>query len=301
MLFRLRPWATIIKRGNMRHLTFTKLYIALLLVALASALANPKPFASKGRAQLQRLFAPVSYPARQASIAIANRFFPQRSDVESPSSAQRTYQQIAEENRDLRVEIAHITEQLRQLERLNADRELLGALRARSRPMKVVGADIGWRKALSLQGPVEGIKPGMAVLYPGGLAGRIDRVGWNMGAQAQLVIDRTYRITVRFGRVERKDGRDSYRMVSEALTLLEGNGVDALVSRTMSEKDANAAGLAPGDFAVLADNDYPSSLQGYRIGQVTSIKPSRAAQHVEVTVTPPVDLMKLSEVMVLVK
>lgn len=40
--------------------------------------------------------------------------------------------------------------------------------------MSVAGKDTGWRKALSLQGEVEGIKPGMAVLYPGGLVGKID-------------------------------------------------------------------------------------------------------------------------------
>ena len=221
--------------------------------------------------------------------------------MESSPGSQRTYQQIAEENSDLRVQIAHITEQFRQLERLNTDREMLGALRDLSRPMRVVGSDIGWRKALSLQGPVEGIKPGMAVLYPGGLAGKIDRVGYTMGAQAQLVIDSTYRLTVRFGRLERIDGRDGFRILSDALTLLEGDGVDAMVSRNMSEKDAAAAGIATGDFAILADDDYPQVLQGYRIGQVVSIKPSRAPQHLEITVTPSANLMKLSEVMVLLR
>ena len=285
----------------MHFFTFNRIYLALLLMALASALANPKPFTGKGRAQLQRLFAPVSYPARQASIAISNRLAPSRADLESPPTAQRTYLQIAEENRDLRVQIAHITEQFRRLEKLNTDREMLGSLRELSRPMRVVGADVGWRKALSLQGSIDGIKPGMAVLYPGGLAGKIDRVGWSMGAQAQLVIDSTYRLTARFGRIERKDGADSFRVLSDGLTLFEGNGVDAVVSRNMSEKDVDAAGIAPGDFAILADDDYPSALQGYRIGQVTSIKPSRAPQHVEITVTPSVNLMKLSEVMVLIK
>lgn len=285
----------------MRFVTFNKIYAALLLVAIASVLANPKSLTDKARAQLQRLFTPVSLPARYVSLKVYERLSPPRADGERPSNAQRSYQQIADENRDLRVEVARLTEQLRRLERLNADRESLGALREVSRPMSVAGKDTGWRKALSLQGEVEGIKPGMAVLYPGGLVGKIDRVGWSMGAQAQLITDSTFRLLARFGRLEQHDGQTGFRLLTEMPTLLEGNGRDGMVARQMAEKDAQAAGLKPGDFAVVADDDYPDILQGFRVGMISAIVPSRSPQYVEIRIAPAADLLSLSEVMVLLK
>lgn len=285
----------------MRSLSFNRIYVALVLVAALSALVVPKPFSDRGRAQLQILFTPVSSPVRAVAAQIHGRLSPPPADPERGGSSPRPYQQIAEENRELRVQITHLTDQLHRLQQINADREALGSLRVWSRPLRVAGADPGGRKAISLQGPVEGIRPGMAVLYPGGLAGKIDRVGWSGGVQAQLVTDRTFRIIARFGRLEREGDAVSFRFLSEASFLLEGDGQSAMVARTITRESIQEMGLREGDFAVVADVEYAEVVQGYRIGQVTGIQPTKSPQFMAVEVAPDPRLMALQEVMVLVK
>lgn len=285
----------------MRWITFNKVYLALVLVAIISAVIVPKPFTDKGRAQVQRLFAPVSYPVRIAAGAVYRRVGSAPSDLENPTGAPRTYQQVVTENRELRTEIAHITEQLRKLQQINADREALGSLREFCRPMRVVGNDPGLRKAISLQGDVKDLKPGMAVLCRDGLVGRIDRVGWSGGAQAQLINDGAFRILARFGRLEASGDAVRFRILSDQTMLLEGDGKSGLVARMVSEKDATAAGITPGDWAMVADEDYPAIAHGYRIGKVTYVRPGRKPGFVEIGVASQRDLANLRDVMVLAR
>lgn len=285
----------------MRWLTFNKIYLALLLVAVVSVLGNPKPFTDRGRAQLQRLFAPVSYPVRLAAGAAFRRLNPSPPDVESPTGAPRTYQDVVNENRELRLEIAHLTEQLHRLEQINADREALGSLRDLCRPMRVVGSDTGLRKSISLQGDVNGIKTGMAVLCPNGLAGKVDRVGWSGGAQAQLVTDGAFRVLARFGRLEHSGDQATFRVLSEKAVLLEGDGKQGMIARSVAAKDVESSGIRAGDWAMIADDDYPTIVQGYRIGQVSGVKPSKTPQFVDVTISLLQDPLKLREAMVLVR
>lgn len=284
----------------MKLIGFTGIYGALLLVAALSALVVPKPFSDRARAQLQMLFTPVSSPVRSLAAAVYDRVNPPPADLERTGSP-RPYQQIAEENRELRVQVAYLTEQLQSLQQLNADREALGSLRQWSRPMRVAAADPGGRKSISLQGPIEGIKPGMAVLYPGGLAGKIDRAGFSGGLQAQLVTDRTFRVIAKFGRLERQGDSVVFRFLSEAKVVLQGDGDRALRAQNVARETLQEMGLREGDFAVVADVEYPDVLQGYRIGQVTSVKPSRSPQFMSVEVSPDPRLMVLQEVMVLVR
>lgn len=281
-------------------ITFNRIYIALLLVAVLSALVVPKPFSDRGRAQLQILFTPISGPIHAIASRTYDRINPPSADPEQRGRP-RPYQQIADENRELRVQIGHLTDQLHRLQQINADREALGSLRQWSRPLRVAGSDPGGRKSISLQGEVEGIRAGMAVLYPGGLAGRIDRVGFSGGIQAQLVTDRTFRVIARFGRLEREGDAVSFRFLSEAKVLLEGDGEEGLIARTVTRDSLQEMGLREGDFAVLADVDYAEVLQGYRIGQVTAIRPTKSPQFMAVHVAPDPRLMALREVMVLVR
>lgn len=295
----------------MRWVTFNKMYIALLVAALMSALVVPKRVTDQGRAQAQALFAPVSYPVRVVAGGVYRRMNPAPLDVENPTGKPRTYQQVIDENRDLRMQVARMTERLRQLEELNADREAMGALRELCRPMKVDGADVANdRKSLSLKGDVKGLRPGMAVLYKGGLAGKIDRVGWSGGAQVQLVTDRGFKILAKFGRLEYVGDETKFRIVSEQKVLLEGNGSkgmvsrgegDGMVVRNLSQKDLEEMGVQTGDWALIADDEYGPAAQGYRIGQVQVVKPAKAAKFVELGVLPQVDPSKLQEVMVLTR
>ncbi len=285
----------------MQWFTFNKIYAAMIVLAIVSALVLPKTVSDRTRAQIQSVFAPISGPVRIAAAFVHGRVAPREVDTESVPGASRSYQQIADENQALRLEFVHLSEQFRKLQQINADRQALGALRESCRPMRVSGTDSSLRRSLLLSGSVEGLKPGMAVLYGGGLAGRLDRVGWSGGASVQLITDGAFRITARFGRLATKDGQPSFTPLGETTTLLEGDNARAMATRTITMKDAEQIGVQAGDWAVIADDDYPEVLQGYRIGHVVSVKPARAPGFAEILVKPVGNLSALTEVMVLEK
>src|ERR1035437_4700129 len=132
----------------MAWITFNKIYAGLLIVAVVSAMIVPKPFSDKARAQIQRVFMPITYPIHTVASVVARRISPRPIEVERAGGGPRTYQEIADENRDLRMEVAHLTEQLRKLQEINADRAAIGPIREHCRPLQVDGEDAGMRKAL---------------------------------------------------------------------------------------------------------------------------------------------------------
>lgn len=284
----------------MAWITFNRVYAGLLIVAVVSAMIVPKPFSDKARAQIQRIFMPITYPIHTVASVVSRRISPQPVEVERSGGGPRTYQEIADENRDLRVEVANLTAQLRALQEVNAERELVGPLREFCRPLRVTGNDTGMRRALLVQGPVQGMRAGMAALYPGGMVGKLDRVGWSGGAQVQLITDRGFRITASFGRFP--ENSRHFQELGSLRTLFEGDGRNGLVCGILSMKQVRDAGLKEGDWAVVADSDYPTALQGYRLGLVKAIETSREGLEVaRITVRPQEDLLTLREVMVLVK
>ena len=61
-------------------------------------------------------------------------------------------------------------------------------------------------------------------------------------------------------------------------------------------------GIAVNDMVVLDDRDWPANLQGLWLGRITSIHPQPSAPLVaDIRVEPVSDLMRLKEVMVMVK
>jgi cell shape-determining protein MreC len=286
----------------MAWITFNRIYAGLIIVAVVSAMILPKPFSDRARAQIQRAFMPITYPIHTVASIAARRISPQLPDVEQARGGPRTYQEIADENRDLRMEVAHLTAQLQKLQEINADRAAIGPIREHCRPLQVDGMDPGLRRALTLRGPISGMRAGMAVLHSSGMVGRLDRVGWSGGAQVQLVTDQGFRITARFGRFGSTDARGRFVDVGSFTTLVEGDGKHGMVCRILAMKQVTDAGLKVGDWAVVADNDYPPILQGYKLGQVAAIGASRATPAVaEITIRPPENLLTLREVMVLVQ
>ena len=287
----------------MRYFTFNKIYLALLLLAAISVFALPKPIPTRMTQQLQWLFAPVSRAVRVVVSPIYGRLHPERRDVESPADAPRTYAEIAQENRELRLALANLTQQLEYLQEINSLREQLGPLRQISRPMRVIGVDSSpVRRSLAVQGLTEGIKTGMAVLYAGGMVGRIDRVGWGNAAQVQLISDTGYRIGGHFGRQVNEDGQLRFKDLGTFHCVVEGNGKRGMIIHNVKMAEVNAAGVAVGDWAVVADGDYPQVLQGYRIAQVTAIRPSRSTLlFAEMDLEPQTNLQMLTEVMVLTR
>jgi cell shape-determining protein MreC len=288
----------------MRSFQFNHVFAGLMGVALLSAFVLPKPLSDRARAQVQVIFGVVTSPLRSAADSVAKRFRPaERVDVASPAGAPRAYREIAEENRQLRAALAALVTQFQQLKNVDEERASLGPLRQSSRAMKVVSSDAGLRRSLSVQGSVTDLRPGMAAIYAGALVGRLDRVAWAGSAQVQLVTDRGFRASVHFGHQQRNEaGQSEFVPVGKLSGLIEGNGQDGMTVRHISMKDVSESGLVVGDWAVLYDTDYPLVLQGYQVGEVTQIAPSRTILlFAEIQIRPVRNLQTLHEVMILVK
>src|SRR5690606_36742860 len=139
-----------------------------------------------------------SAPTRALAQAIRGRETP-RDEGASPGQ-RRAEQDVITENESLRIEVAYLHQQLEDLKKINADREALGDLRALCIPVGVMGADTGRRQSLCLRaGSVADVRQGLAVQYPGGVAGRIER-SWVGGSQERLVSDGESRVAVSFVR-----------------------------------------------------------------------------------------------------
>ncbi len=288
----------------MRSFQFNHVFAGLMGIALLSAFVAPKPLSDRARAQVQVLFGVVASPIRSAADSVAMRFRPaERVDLASPPGTSRTYREIADENRQLRTALSAIVTQFQQLKNVDEERASLGTLRQSCRAMKVVASDSGLRRSLSVQGNLADIRPGMAAIYAGALVGRLDRVAWAGGAQVQLVTDRAFRASVHFGRQQRgSSGQREFVPVGKLSGLIEGNGQDGMAVRNIAMKDVAESGLAVGDWAVLYDTDYSLLLQGYQVGEVTQISPSRTILlFAEIQIRPVRDLRTLREVMILVK
>jgi cell shape-determining protein MreC len=278
----------------MLKLTFNKMYASLLIIAVISVLVVPKTVSDGAKRRFQRVFEPVSRPVRMALGPVYSRFHPPPVETQGP----RTYAELAEENQQLRLQNASMVAQLQKLQQLNAVREAVGVPADVTRPMKVIGTDPSTiRKSIVLQGSTQDLHLGQAVLHNGGLAGRLDRIGVSGGAQAQLLSDPAFRITAKFGRFTKVDGQMRFEQIGDFTCLLEGDGRQGMTGRNVTLQQAKEVGLAKDDWVVIADSEYPTILQGYRIGQITAIGPARAPLFAQITVQPMANLLTLPEVM----
>lgn len=288
----------------MRSIQFNHVFAGLMGVALLGAFVLPRPLSDRLRAPLQVVFVPISSPVRAMASRIVGRIRPPEPvDLEAPAGQTRTYQQVVEENRLLRMALASVSTQFRQLRHVDAERASLSGLLQHCRAMNIVGGDSGLRGSVSIRGDISNLRQGMAAIYSGGLVGRLDRISFAGGAQVQLVTDRAFRVAARFGRMRRSSaGQMEFAFAGNLSGLVVGNGRDGMTVTNIPLKDVSESGLAAGDWAVIADKDYPLLLQGYRIGEIVAIGPSRTTPlFAEIQIRPVRDLQTLSEVMILVQ
>jgi cell shape-determining protein MreC len=292
-------------------LRFNHIFVLLLLLAAIGAVVVPVGTGDGARAVVAGVFAPVSWPARGVAGWVHDSVRGDRAvdDEAMAEGKARTVDQLRGENELLRLTVASLSSQLDSLKQLNADRRMLGNVRPLCEPFSVVGTDSGPRQSLILQTLGRGaVSPRQPVLYSGGIAGRVERTGVG-SAVVRLVTDRDFRVTGGFGRFEREGAVAKGRVIFKELKLshsqpplLEGTGRGTMRIQNVDMKQAEAAHLAPGDWVVLADPDWPPQLQGYKLGQIESIdsRPS-APLFALIQVRPARDLMELREVMVMNK
>src|SRR6059036_3799099 len=139
----------------MFRLRFNQVFVGLLALSFISAFVLPSRFTNPVRS-IQGLFYPVARPARAIGVALNRRF-------ERPPRDDRAVSDVRAENDQLRRMVSELTAQLAQLQRINADRQLIGDARSLCTPAKVVGnGNGGQRESLSLRaGTFDGVREGM--------------------------------------------------------------------------------------------------------------------------------------------
>src|SRR5439155_9407905 len=187
----------------------------------------------------------------------------------------RAVADVRADNEQLRVRVSELTAKLEALQRINADRQLVGVARDLCTPAKVVGTDPSeQRQALNLRiGSFEGVREGQAVLYRHGLVGRIDHAGAG-GSQVQLVTDRDFRVAAEFRRyVPLPDHKFLYQPVGKSKPFLRGAGRGMMTIQNIELKETADAVPDPvkvGDLVVVADPDFDQAA-GQWLGAVEKI------------------------------
>jgi len=149
-------------------------------------------------------------------------------------------------------------------------------------PAEVIGKDPSpWFKSIIIdKGKAEGMKKGLPVVIPEGIAGLITDVS-NHHSKILLIVDRNCAI-------------DALSQGTRARGMIKGNGFNQCFFKYVLRKHD----IKTGDIIVSSglDSVFP---KGFRIGEVSDISQKNSdAIFQEITVTPYVDFEKLEEVFV---
>jgi cell shape-determining protein MreC len=278
----------------MSHLRFNHVFVVLMILGAASAFAIPLRMTNPVRAQFQNLVSPIARPIGSFAHYVHGKLArPQKLEA-------RDANVIAVENDQLKTTIASLHAQVRSLQELTAERQLLGDVLPLCTPVTVVGGDPGLRESLNLQSTV-GLQEGMFALYSGGVVGRIDRAGYSGGAQVRLITDAGFGVQGAFVRfVKNEQGQTVYQAIKAPYPLVQGAGNGMMVIRRLPMEELND--VRPGDWVVVEDRDWPLALKGYKLGVVETKEPAPGAPlFAEIRVRPVTNLMHLREVMVMTK
>jgi cell shape-determining protein MreC len=272
-----------------------------MALSFLSAFVFSPHVTDRPRAHVQNIFAPVAKPANAIGGWLHRKLSPAEIRDDGSPKTPRSGGEIYLENQQLRMQVANLQGIVAQLQEREADRAKLGDVRSLCTPVGVIGTDSGLRDSLMLGATtMDGVRDGMPVLYTGGIAGKISRAGVG-GSQVLLVTDPGSKLTAVFARFTKKpDGTPDFQRLANEPVLFQGNGNGMMVSR-ITEKFANDMKLKLEDWVVLSDHDWPAVLDGYRIGRVVSVAPSKSPGFVDVKIVPDSDLMAVREVMVMNK
>ena len=278
----------------MSHLRFNHVFVCLMVLSAACAFAVPLRMTNTVRAQFQNIVSPISRPIGSFAHYVHSKLArPVKLDSRDATA-------IALENDQLKTTIANLQSQVKSLQQLTAERQLLGDVLPLCTPVPVVGGDAGMRESLSLQSTV-GLLDGMFALYSGGVVGRLDRAGYSGGAQVRLITDPGFSVQGEFVRfITNAQGQTVYESIKAPSPLVQGAGNGAMVIQRLPMEELTD--VRAGDWVVVKDRDWPLVLNGYKLGVVESKEPAPGAPlFAEIRVRPVTNLMQLREVMVMTK
>ena len=276
----------------------------LIMMSLAgiSALAMPLGMGDSFR-RIGVLFLPVSLPVRMMAGTVDARMVKPQTSLSPETSAGRTIDQLRNDYETMKYQNTVLLSENELLRRQLADVRAMNF----KMPVKffhVIGGDLGKHQILTLLlSSSDGVAPNMPVMYqPKNLAGKIEILGMG-SASVRLITDKDSRVTGVFGRHLKDVG---FTLLPQEPKTLEGNGAGRMLIKSVKREEAESPGqpqfkLAVGDWFIVADNDLPPEVQGYKLGEIESIAEGKKPLFVDIVLRPDTDLMKLKEVMVQVK
>jgi hypothetical protein len=286
----------------MSYLRFNHVFFSLMLLALLSAFVFSPTATDRVKGRVSNIFAPVAWPTNQLSGWAKQKLFGQHVRDDGSPHNPRTETELRVENSNLRIALMNLEGQIQRLAEDKAQRDAVGDAKRFCTPYSVMGGDAAGRDGLLLSGSsFDGLRVGMKVLYSGGIAGQLSRVG--MGeARVMLVTDKQFSATAVFARVVKKpDGSLNFTILSPEARLLQGAGDGEMVMPNVPEKVIKELGVRLDDWVVLNDHDWDRVLAGYRLGYIVGIKPSKSPGYAEVRIRPDQKLTALRDVMVMNK
>ncbi len=288
--------------GVAMRLNIGHMFWILMGLAVAAMLLAPANFAAPVRTAASSTLTPVAWPVRKV-FGLGQRRLAVNTPETPATSAGGKPMNADDEMRELRIELATVTQQLEDLKRLNADRNQLGQLRQRCTPADVLSADPGGRQAITVR--LAGATPGeardrLAVLNGSGLIGRVEGVARDV-LRVRLVVDSGFAVQGTIGRFIENDGTVAFQKLNTPLPLVQGVA-GRLVIRNISLKEATDSGITEGDWVVLSDPEWDPGVQGLKIGQVRRIRPYPLSPlFAEIDLTPSAVPGTLKQVMVLTR
>ncbi|CAN5394896.1 hypothetical protein BH09PLA1_BH09PLA1_04370 [soil metagenome] len=298
----------------MPTLRFKHVFYCLLVLSATCAFVIPARVSDAVRGNLVLLFVPVSLPTRTIANALFGKREILRDEGASDPQTRRSDDELLKENLYLKNLTSNLSGRLVQLEQDEALRQTVGKeVRDLCVPSNVVGTggDTALRQSLLIAGgTLKKVQTGNFVLFGsaggGGVAGMISRAQLG-GSVVRLITDRDFKVRVGFARFVKRDPKEAgppldFVMLNTPQCVAEGDGDGSLWIRGyLPMEQAKAAGLKPGDWVVVRDEDWPNLLQRYRIGRVESVTQwSKGPGFAEIQVKPSAELMQLKEVLVLV-
>jgi cell shape-determining protein MreC len=276
-------------------------FLFMMGAALLASFVVP---AEKLQGKFDRLYTPIAYPVRRLAHGVWER----TSEPEKMPSARddkRGADKLRDEIETLKFQLVQkdlaIAELQRQLNDFNSIGKTLSQL---CRSVKVTGGDAGSQQVLILNvNLIDSFVTGMPVIYPHGLVGRIEVVGVG-AARVRLVTDKGFpQMRGQFVRYMQDAGEFKHLPLPMKAVAGRGDGRMEIQQYKASELTSvdKKFKLAVGDWIVLNDKDWPAPVQGIKLGEIEAITDQKNPLFVTITIRPDADLMKLQEVMVMVK
>ena len=280
----------------------SRVHIFLMAVALLSAFVMPPTLGNAVR-KVDWLLTPVSYPVRQVAASFDARLVKSQPTPSGEAAGGATVEQLRDENQTLKFRVKQLTTVNENLQRQLNDVVLLGLPADSLRVVPVTGGDPGNQQVLNIQMPAnEAVAPNVPVLYAYGMVGKLEVFGYG-AARVRLITDSASRITGNFARYKTDTGE--FVALPQLLKTVEGTGDGKMIIRAMKREEVfppnhPEQALAVGDWVQVSDKDLPGA-QGQKLGEIESITESKKPLFVNVTLRPDQELMKLREVMVMVR